>query len=321
MKVLVTGGAGYIGSHVCKRLAAAGLEPVSYDNLSRGHRTAVRWGPLEVGDLGDQARLVQVLGQHRPAGVMHFAGLAYVGESAGDPELYYSNNVLGSLSLLRAVRGAGIDNFVFSSSCATYGIPLQLPITETHPQQPVSPYGASKVMVERILRDFDAAYGLQSVTLRYFNAAGADPDGEIGEVHDPETRAAPLAILAALGRGGPFKIFGTDYPTPDGSAIRDYVHVSDLADAHVAALRYLLDGGGSNVFNLGTGIGTSVFELVACVERVGGRPLPVQRCPRRIGDPPILVADPQHAISVLNWRPCHSSIDEIVRTAWAWHSR
>jgi UDP-glucose-4-epimerase GalE len=225
------------------------------------------------------------------------------------------------LTLLQAVREVGIDNFVFSSSCATYGIPLQLPISEAHPQQPINPYGASKLMVERILRDFDIAYGLRSVSLRYFNAAGADPDGEIGESHDPETHAVPLAILAALGQGEPFKVFGTDYPTSDGTAIRDYVHVSDLADAHVMALRYLLEGGETEGFNLGTGVGTSVFELVAAVERIGGKKLPIEHCPRRIGDPPVLVADPQHATSKLAWRPRYNDVDEIVRTAWAWHCR
>jgi UDP-glucose-4-epimerase GalE len=252
---------------------------------------------------------------------MHFAGLAYVGESVVHPEFYYRSNVLGSLSLLEAVREVGIDAFVFSSSCATYGIPLQLPISEAHPQKPINPYGTSKLIVELILRDFGSRYGLRSVSLRYFNAAGADPEGQIGEAHDPETHAAPLAILAALGQGGAFKILGTDYPTTDGSAIRDYVHVCDLADAHIAALRYLLNGGETEFFNLGSGIGTSVRELIASVERVGGRAVPFESCPRRIGDPPVLVADPQRAISLLNWRPRYRELDEIIRTAWTWHRR
>jgi UDP-arabinose 4-epimerase len=252
---------------------------------------------------------------------MHFAGFAYVGESVADPDLYHRNNVQGSESLLDAVREAGIGAFIFSSSCATYGIPLQLPITEAHPQQPINPYGAGKVAVERMLCDYNSAHGLRSVSLRYFNAAGADPDGDIGECHDPETHATPLAILAALGKIPTFKILGTDYPTPDGSAVRDYVHVCDLADAHVAALRFLLDGGATDAFNLGTGRGTSVLELIAAVERVSGRSVPVERCQRRIGDPPVLVADPQRAISMLNWQPQYRAIDEIVRTAWAWHSK
>jgi UDP-glucose-4-epimerase GalE len=317
--VLVTGGAGYIGSQACKVLAGAGYQPVTYDNLSRGHRAAVRWGPLEVGDLNDRERLRDVLGKHKPASVMHFAALTYVGESMENPELYHHNNVKGTLTLLDAMLEFGIRTLVFSSSCATYGNPLRLPLTEEHPQEPINPYGAGKLLVERALRQRDAAHGLRSVSLRYFNAAGADPDGDCGECHDPETHAVPLAIMAASGQGPPFRIFGTDYPTADGSAVRDYIHVLDLAEAHVAALDYLRKGGATGAFNLGTGVGTSVLQLIASVERVGGRAVPVSRDARRPGDPPVLVADGRRAATALDWRPRLRDIDDIVRTAWSWH--
>jgi UDP-arabinose 4-epimerase len=320
-KILVTGGAGYIGSHVCKALAGAGFEPLVYDNLRRGHRTSVRWGPLQVGDLTDKARLREVLLHHRPTSVMHFAALTYVGESVSDPALYYRNNVLGTLILLDAMREVGIETLVFSSTCAIYGAPKRLPLTEDHPQLPMNPYGASKLAIERILMDYNAAYGLRSAVLRYFNAAGADPDGDIGEDHHPETHAIPLAIMAANGKGPPFRIFGTDYETPDGSAIRDYIHVVDLAKAHLAALMYLLNGGVTDAFNLGTGTGISVLELIASVERVANRAVPVLHAQRRPGDPPVLVADARHAASILGWQPRYCGIDDIVRTAWSWHCR
>jgi UDP-glucose-4-epimerase GalE len=319
MRVLVTGGAGYIGSQVCKALAAAGYQPVAYDDLSRGTKTAVRWSPLEIGSIADGARLCDVLRRYRPVGVMHFAAFAYVSESVAHPSLYYMNNVLGSLSLLEAMRECAVDLIIFSSSCASYGMPINLPITEQHPQSPINSYGASKLMVERILQDYQAAYGLRWMSLRYFNAAGADRDGELGECHDPETHAAPLAILAALGKFAQFNLYGTDYPTPDGSAIRDYIHVEDLAQAHVAALRHLLDGGASEALNLGSGRGTSVLELIAAVERIGMRTVPIVRSARRVGDPPVLIADAQRARAVLGWQPNLSTIDEIVRTAWSWH--
>lgn len=319
--ILVTGGAGYIGSHVCKVLAGAGFEPVVYDNLLRGHRDTVRWGTLEVGDMTDETRLHEVFERHRPASVMHFAALTYVGESVSDPASYYRNNVVGTLALLAAMRRFGVGTLVFSSTCATYGNPVRLPLTEDHPREPVNPYGSSKLMVERILTDYSMAYGLRSAVLRYFNAAGADPDGEIGEDHDPETHAVPLAIMAALGKAPPFQVFGTDYPTPDGSAVRDYVHVLDLAEAHLAALTYLLNGGATDAFNLGTGSGTSVLDLVASVERVGGRVVPVVHAARRPGDPPVLVADARRAVEVLGWQPRYPAIDEIIRTAWSWHCR
>ncbi|MBV9860020.1 MAG: UDP-glucose 4-epimerase GalE [Alphaproteobacteria bacterium] len=317
--VLVTGGAGYIGSHACKALAVAGYRPVTYDNLSRGHRHAVRWGPFVEGRLDDTARLRDALSVHSVCAVMHFAAFAYVGESASDPALYYRNNVCGSLSLLEAMREVGIDTIVFSSTCATYGTPQAIPIRETTPQHPVNPYGETKLAVERALHWLDRGCGLRHVALRYFNAAGADPDGEIGEEHEPETHLIPLVLRAASGEGGPIEIYGTDYPTPDGTAIRDYIHVQDLAEAHVRALDYLAGGGESRAINLGTGRGHSVREIIAAAERVGGRPVPYRDAPRRAGDPPILVADPRLAAELLGWRAQLSDVDTIMRTALAWH--
>jgi UDP-arabinose 4-epimerase len=319
MKVLVTGGAGYIGSHACKALALAGHEPIAYDNLSRGHRSLVRWGEFERGDLADAVRLRSVFARRRPDAVMHFAAFAYVGESVVAPGQYYENNVAGSLSLLEAMRAGGVDLIVFSSSCATYGIPVHLPITEDHPQSPINPYGAGKLMVERMLLDYEAAHGFRWMSLRYFNAAGADPDGEIGEMHDPETHAVPLAVLAALGRVPSFRLYGDDYPTTDGSAIRDYVHVADLADAHVAGLHHLMKGGPSMAVNLGTGRSTSVLEMISAVERMTGRPVPLVRSARRPGDPHTLVADGRRARTILGWRPRYPEIGDIIATAVDWH--
>jgi UDP-glucose-4-epimerase GalE len=319
-RILVTGGAGYVGSHACKALAAAGHEPIVYDNLTRGHREFARWGPLEEGDIRDGPRLDAAFARHRIDAVMHFAALAYVGESVREPALYYRNNVGGTLELLDAMRRAGVGRLVFSSTCATYGVPARMPITEDLPQQPINPYGATKLMIERVLRDYDAAYGLRSVALRYFNAAGADPEGEIGEDHDPETHLIPLAIAAALGQKRELQIFGDDYPTPDGTAVRDYVHVTDLASAHVKALDYLRRGGTSTALNLGTGTGHSVREVIAAVERASGRRLPARVAPRRPGDPPRLVAAPGRARQVLGWEPVLSDIDTIVSTAWRWHA-
>jgi UDP-arabinose 4-epimerase len=318
--ILVTGGAGYVGAHTCKALAAAGFNPITFDNLSRGHEWAVKWGPFEPGDVTDAERVNEVLERYRPLGVMHFAALAYVGESVQYPGEYYTNNVAGSLCLLQATRSAGIENFVFSSSCSTYGIPNTIPIPEDHKQEPVNPYGAGKLMVETMLRDFDTAYGIRSVSLRYFNAAGADPDGETGEDHDPETHALPLAIMTALRERQRFEVFGTDYPTTDGTAVRDYVHVSDLASAHVMALKYLLVGGQRTALNLGTGRGYSVRELIASVERVSGRTVAVIEAPRRPGDPPELIADAAKASQVLGWVPQYRELDAIVRTALHWHA-
>jgi UDP-arabinose 4-epimerase len=316
--ILVTGGAGYIGSHAAKALAAAGFVPVSYDNLVHGHREFVRWGPFEEGDIGDRATLTRVLAHHDIAAVMHFAAFAYVGESVRQPERYFDNNVAKSFVLLDTVRKAGIRHVVFSSSCATYGSPERLPITEDTPQHPINPYGETKLMVERALHWYGIAHGLSSVSLRYFNAAGADPDGEIGEDHAPETHLIPLVIEAALGRRT-FEIYGADYPTHDGTCVRDYVHVSDLATAHVQALRYLMAGGATTALNLGTGDGFTVREIIAMVERVAARPVPHRIAPRRAGDPAILIADPNRAMSSLNWMPTYSDLETIVRTAWTWH--
>jgi len=319
--VLVTGGAGYIGSHACKALAAAGYRPVVADSLVHGHQWAVKWGPLEQGDIADRAFLDGVLQRHRPAAVMHFAAFAYVGESVTDPGKYYRNNVGGTLTLLEAMRDHGIGALVFSSTCATYGTPERVPIAESAPQQPINPYGASKLMVERMLSDFDAAHGLRSMSLRYFNAAGADPDGEIGEVHDPETHLIPLALDAASGKSPPLTVFGEDYDTPDGTCVRDYIHVSDLADAHLLALEQLERSGSSDRFNLGTGTGASVLEVIAAVERVTGRPVRYAVGPRRAGDPPVLVSEASRAARELGWTPRLSDLDTIVATAWAWHQK
>jgi UDP-glucose-4-epimerase GalE len=319
--ILVTGGAGYVGSHACKALAAAGHTPVAYDNLGRGHRELVKWGPLEVGDLADRARLDEVFARHRPAAVMHFAAFAYVGESVQDPALYYRNNVGGTLELVEAARRAGVGRLVFSSTCSTYGVPERMPIDEDAPQRPINPYGATKLAIERMLADYGAAYGLRSVSLRYFNAAGCDPDGETGELHDPETHVIPRVLMAATGEIGHVEIFGTDYPTPDGTCLRDYVHVADLAYGHVQALDYLERGGATTAVNLGTGRGFSVREVIAAAEQVVARRIPVREAPRRPGDPPVLVADPSRARALLGFAPRYTELAPMVATAWRWHSR
>lgn len=317
--VLVSGGAGYVESHVCLRLSEAGFLPVVYDNLSNGHREFVRWGPLEEGDILDASRLDEVFARHKPVAVLHFAALIEVGESVKQPGRFYENNVAGALNLIQAARRAGVEAFVFSSTCATYGEPVRLPMDETHPQAPLNPYGWSKLMVEQILKDLDRHEGFRSVILRYFNAAGADPDGRIGEWHHPETHAIPLAIRAARGSNLGFKILGDDYDTRDGTAVRDYIHVLDLADAHVLALKHLLGGGSSEVFNLGTGTGTTVKELVAAIQDVAGAPLEAGAARRRTGDASVLVADNSKARQVLGWRPRYG-LRDIVNTAWAWHA-
>jgi UDP-arabinose 4-epimerase len=317
--VLVTGGAGYIGSHTCKALAAAGYSPVTLDNLAYGHRWAVRWGPFEQADLADRQSVERVLREHRIGAVIHFAAYAYVGESMTDPGKYFRNNVVNTLNLLEAMRAAGVGRIVFSSTCATYGVPQAVPIGEDHPQLPVNPYGESKLFVERALHWNGVAHGLRWMALRYFNAAGADPEGEIGEDHDPETHLIPLAIEAALGRRPDLQVMGTDYPTPDGTAIRDYVHVTDLADAHLRALRHLEGDGPSGALNLGTGRGHSVREVVAMVERVTGREVGARDAPRRAGDPPALVAAPGRARQLLAWEPRWSSLESIVHSACRWH--
>jgi UDP-arabinose 4-epimerase len=312
--VLVTGGAGYIGSHACKVLAAAGWLPVAFDNLSRGRRAAVRWGPLIEGDLADRARLCRALAEHRVEAVMHFAAYAYVGESVADPALYYRNNLEGTLSLLEAMRETVVGEIVFSSTCATYGIPDRVPIGESAPQRPVNPYGETKLAIERALHWYGAAYGLRSAALRYFNAAGADPDGEIGERHDPETHLIPN-ILKAARAGAAVRLFGDDYPTPDGTTVRDYVHVADLAEAHVAALRFLAEGGESQPMNLGAGEGLSVMQILRAAERVLGRPIPHEMLGRRPGDPASLVADIGRAKARLGFAPSRSDVDTLIRTA------
>jgi UDP-arabinose 4-epimerase len=321
MNVLVTGGAGYIGSHTAKALAGAGYAPVVVDNLSNGHEWAVKWGPFERGDLSDARWVADVVRRHRVEAVVHFAASAYVGESMTQPRKYFHNNTVNTLQLLDVMVDAGVRSIVFSSTCATYGMPQRLPLDETHPQSPVNPYGESKLAVERILHWYGRAYGIGWVALRYFNAAGADPDGEIGEVHDPETHLIPLVIGAALGEVGPVGVFGTDYPTPDGTAIRDYIHVMDLADAHLRALEYLARGGESVALNLGTGEGHSVRAVIEAVESAAGRPVPRVDSPRRAGDPPSLVANAARAREVLGWTPRYPELRTIVEHAWRWHTR
>lgn len=318
--VLVVGGAGYIGAHTCLDLSNKGFTPVVYDNLSNGHAEFVKWGVLEQGDIRDRTRLDAVIRKYQPTAVVHFAALIEVGQSVKDPMEFFENNVGGTLTLLGVLQAAGIERLVFSSTCATYGLPEAIPMGETHPQLPINPYGRSKLIVEQILGDLDRYKAFRSVVLRYFNAAGADPEGRIGEWHSPETHAIPLAIEAALGRRPGFKVFGSDYDTRDGTCVRDFVHVMDLADAHSRAVRYLLDGGDSVALNLGTGDGTTVSELLATVERVSGRRFPIDNVERRIGDSPVLVADNAKAKSVLGWAPSYD-LNSIVETAWNWHSR
>jgi UDP-arabinose 4-epimerase len=314
--ILVTGGAGFIGSHTCKALAAHRLHPIAFDNLSRGHREMVRWGPLVHGDILQPADLDRAFQQYQPKSVIHFAALAYVGESVAQPLAYYQNNVSGLINVLDAMVRHGVDSMVFSSSCATYGTPDALPITENARQQPISPYGHSKLMCEQILMHVAAAHHLRIALLRYFNACGADPDGDLSERHDPETHLIPLAVDAATGRGPPLQIFGADYATADGTCVRDFIHVSDLACAHVAALRQLNDGGDTLTLNLGTGRAYSILEIVSTVERVTGRTVPVIRAPRRPGDPAALVADVSRAKHLLEFKPKYSDLETIVETTW-----
>ena len=318
--VLVVGGAGYIGSHTCLALAERGYTPLVYDNFSSGHPECVKWGPVEEGDIRDRDTLGGVLKRHKPIAALHFAGLIEVGQSFKDPEAFYDVNVSGALNLLGALIKADIRSFVFSSSCATYGMPETLPLDERHPQRPINPYGRTKFVLEQALWDYAACNRLRSVMLRYFNAAGADFEARIGEWHSPETHAIPLAIDAALGRRPSFSIYGSDYETRDGTCIRDYIHVNDLADAHVKALDYLLKGGETTAINLGTGTGTSVKELIGAIETFTRRPLQVVHSERRPGDPPSLVASNEVARAVLRWEPRYG-IEDIVHSAWNWHSR
>ncbi|MDF5739131.1 MULTISPECIES: UDP-glucose 4-epimerase GalE [unclassified Nostoc] len=322
--ILVTGGAGYIGSHTVLALKQAGYNVVILDNLVYGHRDLVErvlQVELIVGDTGDRALLDQLFKTRDIAAVMHFSAYAYVGESVTNPAKYYRNNVVGTLTLLEAMLTASVKKFVFSSTCATYGVPEFVPIPETHPQNPINPYGVTKLMVERILADFDVAYGFQSVRFRYFNAAGANPNGLLGEDHDPETHLIPLVLMTALGKRESISIFGTDYPTPDGTCIRDYIHVNDLADAHILGLEYLLKGGDSEVFNLGNGSGFSVREVIAAAEQVTGISIPVEERDRRPGDPPILIGTSEQARTILGWQPQYTSIKDIVTHAWQWHQK
>ena len=319
--ILVTGGAGYIGAHACKALAGAGYMPITYDNLVYGHPQSVKWGPLEEGDIGDRRQLETVLQKYNPSAVMHFAAYAYVGESVENPAKYYRNNVAGTLSLMESMRNCGINKMIFSSTCATYGMPEQIPIGENHPQQPINPYGRSKLMIEWILRDFAAAYDFKFVSLRYFNAAGADPDAEIGEDHHPETHLIPLVLDTALERRNYLEIYGTDYDTHDGTCVRDYIHVSDLADAHLLALEYLNDGGQGNVFNLGNGNGFSVREVVAAAMKITGCNIPCLEAGRRSGDPAVLIGSSDRIQKILGWTPVYHSLDTIIATAWKWHNK
>lgn len=319
--ILVTGGAGYIGSHACKALSKAGYRPIAYDNLSFGHEWAAKWGPLERGDILDRSRLDEVLKQYDPIAVLHFAAFTYVGESVADPGKYYRNNVAGSLTLLEAMRDRNIDTIVFSSTAATYGIPDAAPIREDAPQRPINPYGASKLMVERMIQDFAVAHKLKFAMLRYFNASGADPDNQIGEDHTPETHLIPLALDAAAGRRPSLTVFGSDYDTPDGTCVRDYIHVTDLAGAHICALEALKGGRPSAAYNLGNGLGASVQEVIDTAERVTGLPIPVVRGERRPGDPATLITDSSKAQQELGWVPAITDLGQIIATAWAWHQR
>ncbi len=321
MQILVAGGAGYIGSHTAKALAQAGHEPIVLDNLGHGHRWAVRWGPLLQMDLADREALGTVFEKYQIGAVIHFAALIEAGESMREPATYFRNNVVNTLNLLDAMRAAGVSRIVFSSTAAVYGDPRQIPMPEDHPRQPVNAYGESKLMVERLLEWYGRAYGLGWTALRYFNACGADPDGELGEAHNPESHLIPRAIAAAHGDLPEFQVFGDDYDTPDGTAVRDYIHVTDLAAAHVRALERLSQGQPNGAFNLGTGRGHSVREVIAAVERASGRKVPVKQGPRRPGDPPMLVADPSRAGRELGWVAQHSSLDTVVQTAWKWYTR
>ena len=321
MLVLVTGGAGYIGSHAAKEIAKAGEEPIVLDNFRRGHRWAVRWGPLVDVDLADREGLRRVFRKFKVGAVLHFAASAYAGESMRAPDEYFRNNVVNTLNLLDAMREGSVKQIVVSSTCATYGNAEGIPITEQHPQRPVNPYGESKLMVERMLSWYGRAYGLSWTALRYFNAAGADPDGELGEAHNPETHLIPRAIAAAHGDLAELDLFGADYDTPDGTAVRDYIHVTDLALAHVRALERLRKGGPSTAMNLGTGRGYSVREVIAKVEETGQRKIPVKNRPRRAGDAAVLVADASCAERELGWVADHSSLEKIVETAWQWYAR
>ncbi len=317
--ILVAGGAGYIGSHVAKLLAQKGYHPVVLDNLVYGHRWAAKWGTFVEADLADRERVRDVLLEHRIRAVMHFAAFAYVGESVRVPAKYYRNNVANTIALLEVMAEVESEHFIFSSTCATYGEPEQVPIPEGHPQRPINPYGRTKLMVEQMLHDFEVAHGMRHVNLRYFNAAGADPEGELGEDHDPETHLIPLVLEVALGKRQHIAIFGTDYPTPDGTCIRDYIHVTDLAEAHVLALEHLLAGGESRSYNLGNGQGYSVRQVIDGARRLTGHPIPSLEARRRWGDPAVLVGSSEKIRAELGWEPRYAGLETILETAWKWH--
>jgi UDP-arabinose 4-epimerase len=317
LNILVTGGAGFIGSHTCKILSRNGHVPVTYDNLSRGHTKAVKWGPLEVGELADTARLRAVMAHYQVGALIHFAAYAYVGESTENPLLYYYNNVCGSVALFQALLQYKPVPVVFSSTCATYGMPDQTLITEDHPQRPINPYGFTKLAVERMLTDLGSAHQLPWVSLRYFNAAGSDPENEIGEDHDPETHLIPLVLRAAR-TNTPLRIYGTDYDTPDGTCVRDYVHVMDIADAHIRALQYLMNGGQSCALNLANSRGYSIKDVIATAARICGCDIPTTAAPRRLGDPPILIGSAERARMVLEWQPKFSDLTKQMQDAWNW---
>ena len=321
MDILVTGGAGYIGSHCCKELHRRGYTPVTLDNLVYGHRDYVRWGPFYEGNIDDKTLLETIFGRHRIEAILHFAAFAYVGESVSDPLKYYRNNLKGTIGLFESLISHGVRHVIFSSSCATYGIPDKVPIDETHPQNPINPYGKTKYMVEEILKDYSQAYPFDFMSLRYFNAAGADLESEIGENHDPETHLIPLVLDVAKGRTKKINVFGNDYDTDDGSCIRDYIHVTDLADAHVLALERLLQGHESEFINLGTGQGYSVFQVIETASKITGVNISYDVTERRPGDPAILIASNEKARKVLGWSPRYPGLDSIVESAWKWHSK
>ena len=319
--ILIVGGAGYIGSHTNKALTESGYETIVLDNLSYGHKEAVKWGKFEQCDLKDIDALDKVFTKYDITAVMHFSSFIEVGESVENPEKYYTNNEVNTMNLLKVMLTHNVKKFIFSSTCATYGVPQKIPLVEDHPQNPINPYGRTKLMVEQILKDYDKAYGLKSVILRYFNASGADKSGEIGEAHNPESHLIPLILDAAIGKREDIKIFGTDYETEDGTCIRDYIHVTDLADAHILALKYLDEGNDSNEFNLGNGKGFSVREVIESVKKVTGRDFKVVETSRRPGDPAILIGSSQKAKEILKWDPQYVEIDKIVDSAWNWHKK
>jgi UDP-glucose 4-epimerase len=317
--ILVVGGAGYIGSHMCKHLFRRGYQPIVLDSLICGHRQAVKWGPFFRGSMSDGNLLRKIFSDHPIAAVMHFAAFCYVGESVAEPAKYYENNVAGTVALLKVMLEKRVSRFIFSSSCATYGEPTEIPIREDHPLRPISPYGRTKLMVEEILEDFRDAYGLESVSLRYFNAAGADPDGELGEHHDPETHLIPLVLQTALGQRPRIDIFGDDYATKDGTCIRDYIHVEDLARAHLNGLEKLLSGEPGGQYNLGNGAGHSVREVIEMARRITGKTIPARVEQRRKGDPAVLISSSEKAIRRLGWRPQFPGLEAVIETAWNWH--